>query len=463
VSKGARARHVLSGRRALALLSLLSLAVALGLLVWFTVSDPAALVIAVLSLIAAAGCAGYAITRGGLKRRLGQIGSVTFVLVAILGTTLVGLGAGRFLLQLLALATCSALYVALARKAVRRTDKVRNVFVRQHRPDRPVVIMNPKSGGGKVVQFGLFEEARRRGVEAILFEGGDLAELAQAAVRGGADCLGMAGGDGSQAVVAEVAARNSLPFVCIPAGTRNHLALDLGIDRGDPRKAMDAFTKGFITRIDYGLVGGQVFVNNVALGAYAHIVHEEGYRDSKFVTTTALLPDLMTPEGKPADLHFTDPDGDEHTGVDVLMVSNNPYQMRSITGFGQRPRLDTGKLGVAVLTVESGMSVAAIVALAATGNPHLHSGFKEWTATSFRVTSSSRIRAGVDGEAMEFDSPLEFEIRHRGLPVLLPPGAGVGKYLPTNTVKSLVEVLARDPDAPVEDTGRHRTVSNPPS
>jgi diacylglycerol kinase family enzyme len=267
----------------------------------------------------------------------------------------------------------------------------------------------------------------------------------------------MAGGDGSQALVAEIAARNGLPFVCIPAGTRNHLALDLGIDRADPRKAFDAFTKGFFTSIDYGLVGGQVFVNNVSLGAYAHIVSDEAYRDAKFSTTTALLPDLLAPEGQQADLRFEAPDGEKYDGVDMLMVSNNPYHMGSINGFGQRPRIDTGQLGVAVLSVESGLSVAAIVALAAAGTPHLHSGFRAWTAPTLTVTSSTRIRAGVDGEAMEFDSPLHFEIRHRGLTLLLPPGAGIGKHLPSSTIRSLVEVLAGEPtedDDPSDHAGR---------
>ena len=43
----------------------------------------------------------------------------------------------------------------------------------------------------------------------------------------------MAGGDGSQAMVATVAAEFGLPMVVVPAGTRNHLALDLGLDRDD--------------------------------------------------------------------------------------------------------------------------------------------------------------------------------------------------------------------------------------
>ena len=54
----------------------------------------------------------------------------------------------------------------------------------------------------------------------------------------GADCLGVAGGDGSQAVVAAVAVEHGIPFVCVSAGTRNHFALDLGLDRDDPRQLM---------------------------------------------------------------------------------------------------------------------------------------------------------------------------------------------------------------------------------
>ena len=61
----------------------------------------------------------------------------------------------------------------------------------------------------------------------------DLATLVSTAADGGADGLAMAGGDGSQAVVAAIAAERGLPYACIPAGTRNHFALDLGVDRND--------------------------------------------------------------------------------------------------------------------------------------------------------------------------------------------------------------------------------------
>ncbi|MGH2925497.1 MAG: diacylglycerol/lipid kinase family protein, partial [Solirubrobacterales bacterium] len=95
-------------------------------------------------------------------------------------------------------------------------------------PDRPVLFYNPKSGGGKAEEFHLADEARSRGIEPIELEpGNDLDKLVHDAVDRGADALAMAGGDGSQAIVAAIAAERGLPYSCIPAGTRNHFALDL--------------------------------------------------------------------------------------------------------------------------------------------------------------------------------------------------------------------------------------------
>src|SRR3954447_16542165 len=99
------------------------------------------------------------------------------------------------------------------------------------RPARPVLLWNPRAGDGKAAKVRLADAARERGIRPVeLTPGADLAALARAAVADGADALAMAGGDGSQAVVAAVAAEHGLPFACIPSGTRNHFALDLGVD-----------------------------------------------------------------------------------------------------------------------------------------------------------------------------------------------------------------------------------------
>src|SRR5215207_7811945 len=138
--------------------------------------------------------------------------------------------------------------------------------------ERAVLLINPRSGADKAQRYRLAEEARLRGIEAVVLQAGDdLAALADAAVAGRPQSIGMAGGDGSMAVVAARAAAHDIAFVCVPAGTRNHLALDLGVDRDDPVGALEAFTDGIERRVDLAEVNGRVFVNNVSLGVYARV------------------------------------------------------------------------------------------------------------------------------------------------------------------------------------------------
>ena len=169
------------------------------------------------------------------------------------------------------------------------------------RPKHPVLIYNPWSGGGKVEEFGLLGRAQELGVETVLLDHGlDLEQLARDAIAGGADCLGMAGGDGSQALVASISIEHDIPFVCVAAGTRNHFALDLGLDREDPRGSMDAFHDAVERRIDYATVGDRLFVNNVSLGVYATIVQQDSYRDAKRETSRALLPEMLGSTAEPS-------------------------------------------------------------------------------------------------------------------------------------------------------------------
>src|SRR5690349_5007460 len=134
------------------------------------------------------------------------------------------------------------------------------------------LIVNPSSGNGGATE--LLAAAKDRGITThVLRTGEDLIELARNA---DADAIGMAGGDGSLAPVASVALERGLPFVCIPFGTRNHFARDLGLDRDDPAAALAAFD-GIERRIDVGRANGRVFLNNVSIGAYAVLVHH-GWR-----------------------------------------------------------------------------------------------------------------------------------------------------------------------------------------
>ena len=151
--------------------------------------------------------------------------------------------------------------------------------------------------------FGLREKAEALGAEVVLLDPAhhqDVAALARQAVADGADLLGVAGGDGTQALVAAVAAEHGVPFLVISAGTRNHFAMDLGLDRDDPAACLDALTDGVELRVDLGFAGEHgPFVNNASFGAYAAVVQSPAYRDDKVGTTLQLLPDLLTRQRGP--------------------------------------------------------------------------------------------------------------------------------------------------------------------
>ena len=66
--------------------------------------------------------------------------------------------------------------------------------------------------------------------------------------------------------LAEVAAAHGISFVCVPAGTRNHFALDLGADRHDLAGVADAFTDGGRRQMGVAEMNGRTFVNNFSQG-----------------------------------------------------------------------------------------------------------------------------------------------------------------------------------------------------
>jgi diacylglycerol kinase family enzyme len=283
--------------------------------------------------------------------------------------------------------------------------------------------MNPKSGGGKVERFQLVAEAKRRGIEPVLLGPSDDLRTLAGEVAGSAEAIGMAGGDGSQALVAQIAMEHGLSYVCVPAGTRNHFALDLGLDRDDVVGALDAFTSGDEHQIDLSFVNERIFVNNVSLGVYAEIVQSDEYRDAKRETVEKMLPALLGPRAKPFDLRFTAPGGGEHRSAQMLLVSNNPYVLDSLVGAGSRPRMDTGELGIVAIEIKDAARAARLVSLEALHNVRRFEGWTEWTADTFQVDSSSPVAAGIDGEAVVLEPPLRFTISPSALRILLPPSA----------------------------------------
>ena len=328
-------KSVATARRASAIVALVAVVAVNTITVAGLVQHPLLLLLAIVCLGVAIVAAAYAVTRTGTRRLVAAMVAVLAVVEPLVLVVAYGQGL-RFLLLIALLAIAGVAIRYALGLDIRSLKSGPTAGIAVMPATQPVLLMNPKSGGGKVERFHLVEEAKRRGIEPIvLAPGDDLLRLAQQAVDRGAKVLGMAGGDGSQALVAGVATAHDVGFVCVPAGTRNHLAMDLGLDRDDVVGALDAFGEAVERRIDLGLVGDRVFVNNAAMGLYAKIVQSPEYRARKIGTALELLPTMLEPGG-PFDLRFTGPDGTEHESAHLIMVTNNKYELRRAEGFGSR-------------------------------------------------------------------------------------------------------------------------------
>ena len=280
----------------------------------------------------------------------------------------------------------------------------------------PYLIMNPKSGGGKVEKFDLVRKAEDLGAEVFVVGGPeavDVAKVAREAVDSGADLLGVAGGDGTQALVAGIAAEHGIPFLVISAGTRNHFALDLGLDREDPSACLGALSDGVELRIDLGVINGRTFVNNASFGAYAEVVETPAYRGDKLSTTLDTLPDLLQGH-RGARLH-AEADGIQIEAPQALLVSNNPYGTGDIAGLDRRARLDRGILGVVGVAMSSAAQAAGLL------RGRHATGLKVLTAREIKITADApQIPVGVDGESILMRTPVTCTVSPGALRVWVP-------------------------------------------
>ena len=261
-----------------------------------------------------------------------------------------------------------------------------------------ILFVNPGSGKGGPTVEELTAAARELGVQVhVLEEDDDLVDLAREA---DAEVVGMAGGDGSLGAVAQVAVERDLPFVCIPWGTRNHFANDVGLDTDDPLASLTAFRDGVERRVDLGRVGDQIFLNNVSLGVYARLVHRRERRRQRGETFARLRALAISLKDRRRSERLV-VDG-QPLRASAVLVANNEYRL-DLFSIGERDRVDEGTLAI----------------YAAHGLRRLR--WTERKAPSVRIeTSRKSTRAAIDGEPVLLESPLELRVEPGALRLLVP-------------------------------------------
>jgi diacylglycerol kinase family enzyme len=289
--------------------------------------------------------------------------------------------------------------------------------------DSPFLIVNPRSGDDEPSAEELVAEAERRGIDThMLGPDDDVAAIARERVESGAAALGMAGGDGSLGAVAGEALEHDLPFVCVPFGTRNHFARDLGLDCDDPASVLDAFRGGEERRVDVGMVDGRVFLNNVSLGLYASLVRDPRHgTKNRLVAAFRMIPAAFGKSRRPLDVTVEVEGRMERRNALVLLVANNDYALDAISDLGQRTRLDEGCLHAYVVEAVDSWRLVGLFARALSGRIEPTEGWVEWTSKRFEVAAKRhRAHVAIDGEPDVLTPPLVFEIRPRALRVLIP-------------------------------------------
>jgi diacylglycerol kinase family enzyme len=401
----------------------------------------------------AIGAIGACLMLGGAYEFLARRGVLRWLAAAVVIATPIAILVVFALHSLIWVALASialmVLAVGAARRALAPSASPPGMPEREVQPPkRAFVIMNPRSGGGKVAKFGLKEKAEELGAKVALLDGPgivDVAALAQQAVADGADLLGVAGGDGTQALVAGIAAEHDLPFLVISAGTRNHFAMDLGLDRDDPATCLDALTDGVEQRIDLGIIGDRTFVNNASFGAYAEVVESPAYRDDKAGTTLQILPDLLS--GHRGAKLSARAAGTTVTAPQALLVSNDPYEISDVAGLGRRARLDAGILGVIAVTVNNALQ-AVMLLRGAKGQ-----GLTVLRAAEVVVDADvPEIPVGIDGETVMMPTPVICTVRPKVLRVRVPrhrPGVVTAAAEPRLNWSALVKLASfRSGDRP---------------
>ena len=235
-------------RRLAALIALLALVVSVVVVATLALSNLVNILIASLGLAVAIVGAWYSLSHHGTVRLLALAAVVAGVAIVVA----VFVAGDARLWPLVAVAVVAAISVGGGRRRAARAPSRSPLRRGAPRPSAspPGAADEPEVGrwqGGEV-RPGAWSAATAASSRSCSHRATICCGSPRTPWRVAPTLIGMAGGDGSQALVGAVASAHGIPHVVIPAGTRNHFALDLGIDRDDVVGALDAYATASTAR-----------------------------------------------------------------------------------------------------------------------------------------------------------------------------------------------------------------------
>jgi diacylglycerol kinase family enzyme/membrane-associated phospholipid phosphatase len=292
-------------------------------------------------------------------------------------------------------------------------------------PPRPdgdglVLVVNPASGSGTGQR--VIGELRTRLPKAEIVEltrDDDMVDVVRAAAER-AEVLGMAGGDGTVACAAAIAADVGRPLAVFPAGTFNHFAKDIGCDR--EAKTIRAIQKGTVSCVDLVCFNdARMVVNTASIGAYPRFVQTRERFEHKvgkpIAAAYAMFRTLRRED--PVRIRY-----DNKTMQTSLFFLGNSIYVPSGFAPAQRNRMDTGLLDVRILETGRRFSRVRIMTALALGRLQRSKLYHELHVPEFSFTAIDGPTAvALDGEVAGYHDHASFSARYRVLQVFRPRGS----------------------------------------
>lgn len=285
------------------------------------------------------------------------------------------------------------------------------------------VLINRAGGAAVSLGAGLraaVEDAFALVGRAITLELVDGADMAEAVARHrGLPRVVIGGGDGTLGCAAAVLANSPTALAILPLGTRNHLARQLGLPL-DLASAVEVAVDGQRRRIDLGVAGERVFVNNASFGIYTRFVRQRdrqcGPKWLNSIPATWHALRHMRAQHFPLTL-----DGEpRRITTPLLFVGNNQYSIEP-GHLGEREALDDGELSIYAVSARQPHQLLAFAARALVGLAWPERDFVERAAArEVTIEGEGWIEGAFDGELEWLPLPLRLRSLPNALGVVTP-------------------------------------------
>lgn len=272
---------------------------------------------------------------------------------------------------------------------------------------------------GRVAEFALRETDR----------GEQLVDMARGAVRDGFDIVVALGGDGTQSAVAGALAGTRAVMGVLPGGTFNYFARDLGVGE-TLEDALATLQSATVRPVDVGQIENLIFLNNVSLGAYPHILKtREGiYRRWGRSRVAAYWSVLIAMRRLRHPMQVsTIVDGEErHFSTALVFVARSAYQLDSF-GLDGADAIRAGKFAVLIARARRPVPLLRSALRLALGFSAKDSDFELILTDDLTIETGRRQQlVAHDGEKTRMVSPFRLQVRHEALMVLV-PADGISK------------------------------------